>query len=60
MACAFRADRCSLSPLRAREVWQCNRYSDLDGNAVYDATGVLIPSIPLTPEKVWRALQGKK
>jgi putative selenate reductase molybdopterin-binding subunit len=27
-------------------------------NAVYDATGVLIPSIPLLPEKVWRALQG--
>ncbi len=26
-------------------------------NAVYDATGVLIPSIPLLPEKVWRALQ---
>ena len=27
-------------------------------NAVYDATGVLIPSIPLLPEKVWQALQG--
>jgi putative selenate reductase molybdopterin-binding subunit len=26
-------------------------------NAVYDATGVLIPSIPLVPEKVWRALR---
>jgi len=26
-------------------------------NAVYDATGVLIPSIPLLPEKVWRALR---
>lgn len=26
-------------------------------NAVYDATGVLIPDLPLTPEKVWRALQ---
>jgi putative selenate reductase molybdopterin-binding subunit len=25
-------------------------------NAVYDATGVLIPDLPLTPEKVWRAL----
>ncbi len=27
-------------------------------NAVYDAVGVLIPDIPLTPEKVWRALRG--
>ena len=27
-------------------------------NAVYDVTGVLIPSIPLLPEKVWRALRG--
>jgi putative selenate reductase molybdopterin-binding subunit len=26
-------------------------------NAVYDATGVLIPDLPLTPEKVWRALR---
>jgi putative selenate reductase molybdopterin-binding subunit len=26
-------------------------------NAVYDATGVLIPNLPLTPEKVWRALR---
>ncbi len=26
-------------------------------NAVYDATGVQIPVIPLTPERVWRALQ---
>ena len=26
-------------------------------NAVYDATGVLVPSIPLLPEKVWRALR---
>jgi putative selenate reductase molybdopterin-binding subunit len=26
-------------------------------NAVYDAVGVLIPDLPLTPEKVWRALQ---
>ena len=26
-------------------------------NAVYDATGVLITSLPLTPEKVWRALR---
>jgi len=25
-------------------------------NAVYDATGVQIPVIPLTPERVWRAL----
>jgi putative selenate reductase molybdopterin-binding subunit len=29
------------------------------GNAVYDAVGVQIPDIPLTPEKVWRALQAK-
>lgn len=28
-------------------------------NAVYDAVGVSIPRIPLTPERVWRALQGK-
>jgi putative selenate reductase molybdopterin-binding subunit len=27
------------------------------GNAVYDAIGVQIPDIPLTPEKVWRALR---
>ena len=26
-------------------------------NAVYNATGVQIPVIPLTPERVWRALQ---
>ncbi len=26
-------------------------------NAVYDATGVMIPDTPLTPEKVWRALK---
>jgi putative selenate reductase molybdopterin-binding subunit len=26
-------------------------------NAVYDATGVLIPDLPLTPERVWRALK---
>jgi putative selenate reductase molybdopterin-binding subunit len=25
-------------------------------NAVYDATGALIPDLPLTPEKVWQAL----
>jgi putative selenate reductase molybdopterin-binding subunit len=29
------------------------------GNAVYDAIDVQIPDIPLTPEKVWRALQAK-
>lgn len=28
-------------------------------NAVYDAVGVSIPRIPLTPERVWRVLQGK-
>jgi putative selenate reductase molybdopterin-binding subunit len=27
------------------------------GNAVYDAIGIQIPDIPLTPEKVWRALR---
>ena len=27
------------------------------GNAVYDAIGVQIPDIPLTPEKVWRTLR---
>ncbi|HLB48415.1 MAG TPA: hypothetical protein VJL59_15520, partial [Anaerolineales bacterium] len=27
-------------------------------NAVYDAVGVRIRDLPLTPEKVWRALQG--
>jgi putative selenate reductase molybdopterin-binding subunit len=26
-------------------------------NAVYDATGVQVPVIPLTPERVWRALE---
>jgi CO/xanthine dehydrogenase Mo-binding subunit len=26
-------------------------------NAVYDALGVQVPVIPLTPERVWRALQ---
>jgi putative selenate reductase molybdopterin-binding subunit len=28
-------------------------------NAVYNATGVQVPIIPLTPERVWRALQGR-
>lgn len=28
-------------------------------NAVYDAVGVRIYDLPLTPEKVWRALRGK-
>lgn len=28
-------------------------------NAVYDAVGVRIRDLPLTPEKVWRALHGK-
>jgi putative selenate reductase molybdopterin-binding subunit len=27
-------------------------------NAVYDATGVQINALPLTPERVWRALYG--
>ena len=27
-------------------------------NAVYNATGVRIRQIPLTPERVWRALKG--
>jgi putative selenate reductase molybdopterin-binding subunit len=27
------------------------------GNAVYDAVGVQVPDIPITPEKVWRALR---
>ncbi len=27
-------------------------------SAIYDATGVMIPEIPYTPERVWRALQG--
>ncbi len=30
------------------------------GNAVYDAIGVQIPDIPLTPEKVWRTLRGAR
>jgi len=29
-------------------------------NAVYDATDVLIKQTPLTPERVWRALQAAK
>ncbi|MFN8486603.1 MAG: molybdopterin cofactor-binding domain-containing protein [Caldilineaceae bacterium] len=29
------------------------------GNAIYDATGVRMRSIPFTPERVWRALQAK-
>ena len=28
-------------------------------NAVYDATGIETPVIPLTPERVWRALRGR-
>jgi putative selenate reductase molybdopterin-binding subunit len=28
-------------------------------SAIYDATGVMIREIPFTPERVWRALQGK-
>jgi putative selenate reductase molybdopterin-binding subunit len=27
------------------------------GNAVYDAIGIQVPDIPITPEKVWRALR---
>ena len=27
------------------------------GNALYNATGVRIRDLPLTPERVWRALQ---
>jgi putative selenate reductase molybdopterin-binding subunit len=27
-------------------------------NAVHDAVGVLIPRLPLTPERVWRAIRG--
>jgi CO/xanthine dehydrogenase Mo-binding subunit len=30
------------------------------GNAVYRATGARLYDLPLTPEKVWRALQSKK
>ncbi|NMB89694.1 MAG: xanthine dehydrogenase family protein molybdopterin-binding subunit, partial [Chloroflexi bacterium] len=29
-------------------------------NAVWDAVGVRIRSLPITPEKVWRALQEKQ
>jgi putative selenate reductase molybdopterin-binding subunit len=29
------------------------------GNAIFDAVGVRIRDLPLTPEKVWQALQGK-
>jgi putative selenate reductase molybdopterin-binding subunit len=29
-------------------------------NAVYDAVGVLIPDLPLTPEKVWKALTDRR
>jgi CO/xanthine dehydrogenase Mo-binding subunit len=29
-------------------------------NAILDATGVLIDSLPLSYEKIWRALKGKK
>jgi len=29
-------------------------------NAVFDAIGVQIDSLPLTPEKIWRALMEKK
>ncbi len=29
-------------------------------NAVFDATGVRLRSLPLTPEKVWKALQNKE
>ena len=28
-------------------------------NAVYDAVGVRVDQIPITPEKIWRALQAK-
>jgi CO/xanthine dehydrogenase Mo-binding subunit len=28
-------------------------------NAVFDAIGVKIDSLPLTPEKIWRALREK-
>ncbi len=30
------------------------------GNAVYHATGTRLYGLPLTPEKMWRALKGKK
>ena len=54
MACAFQEDRCSLSCMRYG-----NHCSNHGGEAAYDAAfGVLIPSIPLLAEKVWRALRG--
>ena len=28
--------------------------------AVYDATGIYISEIPLTPEKLWKTLQSQK
>jgi putative selenate reductase molybdopterin-binding subunit len=28
-------------------------------SAIYDATGVRLRSLPFTPERVWRALQGQ-
>jgi len=28
-------------------------------NAVYDAVGVPVKDLPLTPEKVWRAMRSK-
>ncbi|MDE3075561.1 MAG: 4-hydroxybenzoyl-CoA reductase subunit alpha [Chloroflexota bacterium] len=30
------------------------------GNAIYDAIGIRIADLPLTPEKVWRAIQQRK
>jgi CO/xanthine dehydrogenase Mo-binding subunit len=30
------------------------------GNAVYQATGLRLHDLPLTPEKVWRAQQQKE
>ncbi len=49
-------------PFGAKEVGECSRAAGIGAiaNAVHDATGVRIKSLPLTPEKILNALQGKE
>ncbi|RLF55598.1 MAG: hypothetical protein DRN37_09065 [Thermoplasmata archaeon] len=49
-------------PFGAKGVGECAAiaFAPAIANAIYDAVGVRIYSLPITPEKVYRALQRKK